>query len=460
MEKPNTAGQGDPPVDVKAVERKARELERQRMEEFSAIETRFAKQVPNFKDLKAKAVTEEWPTERFAHEVLKAIPGSRSVEVPEDGGEAGKIGMTGKEVKRYSILRAIRQIGEHGKLDGIEKEASDAVAKLVGRQPSGFFIAPDVMAESRPAAIPAEIRAELESLLRRAGISTRALNVTEASKGGYLVGTDVMTSSMIELLRNKPLVAQMGARRLAGLVGNVAIPKQAGGATAYWLPESGEVTPSDQSFGQLLLTPHRLSADTVFQKELVNQTSLDVENFVREDLMRVLIIEKDRAAINGSGAAGEPLGILNLTGLNTVTFGAAPTWAKYVDFWKEVATDNADLGSLGYLTTPASAAKAMITAKFTNTGFPIWEGAMGGMAMGSGQIGGYRAEATNQVPGDKVIFGNWADLILADWALVDVVVDPFSLKKKAQVEITVHVFTDIGVRHPVSFCVSADSGAQ
>lgn len=460
MEKPGTTQTGEPmPVDVKAVERKARETERLRIEEFTAIETRFAAQVPNFKDLKSKALTEEWPAERFAHEVLKSIPGSRSVEVPVDdgSGEAGKVGLTKKEKAQYSIVRAIKQIGLHGSLDGLEKEISDEVAKRTGQKPDGFFIAPDIMAERGPGTLPPEVRQEIEAMLIRAGISTRALNVTEASKGGYLVGTEVMTASMIELLRNRPLVAQMGARRLAGLVGNVAIPKQSGGATAYWLPESGEVTGSDQSFGQLILTPHRLSADTVYQKELVNQTSLDVESFVREDLMNVLIIEKDRAAINGLGAAGEPLGIMNLTGLNTVTFGAAPTWAKYVDFWKEVATDNAALGQLGYLTTPAAAAKAMITPKFTNTGIPIWEA---GKVMGSGSIGGYRAEATNQVPSDKVIFANWADLILADWSIVDVVVDPYSLKKKGQVEITVHVWTDLGARHAVSFCVSTDSGAQ
>ena len=76
------------------------------------------------------------------------------------------------------------------------------------------------------------------------------------------------------------------------------------------------------------------------------------------------------------------------------------------------------------------------------------------------QVNGYGAEASNQVPSDRVIFGNWADALFADWDGMDVVVDPYSLKKKGQVEITIQLMTDFAVRHAESFCASTDSGAQ
>lgn len=352
------------------------------------------------------------------------------------------VGMSGVEVDNYSITKAIRDIANFKPIEGLEKEASEAAAKVVGREPKGFFIPHDIMKAQ---------------LLNSIGSFANGLEAGDATKGGYVVGTEVRTSDMIELLRNKMLVADMGATSLTGLIGNIAIPKVGGGATAYWLPETGEVTPTEQSFKQLGLVPHRLAADTAYSKELVNQTSLSVEAFVRDDIMRVLAVERDRVAINGSGNDGEPTGIMNVDGIGSVTFGAAPTWGKVVDFETQLANSNADLGRMGYLTTPAVRGKWKTTLKVANTAAFLWEN---GSTPGSGMVNGYRAEATNQVPANKVVFANWMDVILAEWAGVDVVVDPYSLKKTGQIEVTITIWVDNGLRHEGSVTVSSDSGAQ
>jgi HK97 family phage major capsid protein len=227
----------------------------------------------------------------------------------------------------------------------------------------------------------------------------------------------------------------------------------AGGATAYWLPETGAVTASDQSMGQLALTPHRLAADTLYSKELVMQSSIDIEGMVRNDIAKVMAIERDRAALHGLNAGGEPLGIFNTTGLSTaVTFGAAATWAKILSFETNLAASNALVGNPVFITTPGTRGKWKNAVRFANTQTPLWAD--------DNTVNGYKAIATNQVASDKVVFGNFGDLIVADWAGIDVVVDPYSAKKNGQIEVTVTIWTDIGIRHPVSFCVSTDSGAQ
>ena len=415
-------------IDIKAETRKAAEegekAERERVSEIMAIA-----EAHNCTALGREYIQSGRSVDEFRQAVLENVYNARRAL------ESPNIGMSAKEKKRYSIVRAIRAVSEFKPLDGLEKEASDEVAKLCGRKPDGFFIPHDVMLH--------DIRADLSA--------------GEATKGGYTIGTDILGSSMIELLRNKMIIKRLGATVLGGLVGNIAIPRVTGGGTAYWLPETGEVTKSDQTFGQLGLTPHRLAADTAYSKELVMQSSIDVEAFVRNDLMTVLAIEKDRAAINGSGANGEPLGILNTTGINTVTFGGAPTWAKVVDFETQVADANADVDNMSYLTTPAVRGKWKTTPQVSGQAVWLWEK---GPERGVGDVNGYPAYATKQVPSDKVIFGNWADLIIADWAGVDVVVDPYTLKKKGQIEVTITMWTDIGVRHAVSFCASTDSGAQ
>ncbi|MBW1729813.1 MAG: phage major capsid protein [Deltaproteobacteria bacterium] len=42
---------------------------------------------------------------------------------------------------------------------------------------------------------------------------------------------------------------------LDGLVGDIAIPKQTGAATAYWVAEHEEITESEQTFEQIQIVP-------------------------------------------------------------------------------------------------------------------------------------------------------------------------------------------------------------
>ncbi len=406
-------------INVNEVKDQGRKEEQHRAKEIMAISARF----PQLAEAARTAISDGTTLEDFRINALERVANAVPVQVSSD------LGMNAREIKQYSIVRAMNQIANNQRLEGIEREASEATAKIVRREAKGFFIPQDVM--------------------------KRALSVGDSTKGGFSV-TDQLLPDMIELLRNKTLVSRLGARTLSGLVGQVAIPRISGGATAYWLPESGTVPATDQGFGQLGLVPHRLVGDTAYSKELLIQSSIDIEAFVRDDLMRVLAIEKDRAAINGLGANGEPVGILNTTGIGSVTFGAAATWSKVISFETAVANSNADVGQMAYLSTPNVRGAWKGTPKVTNQAFFLWE--KGNAEFG--EVNGYPAAATKQVPSEKVIFGNFNDLILAEWAGIDVVVDPYSLKKAGQVEITVTLWADIGVRHAGSFAVSSDSGAQ
>lgn len=345
-------------------------------------------------------------------------------------------------LSKYSVVRAMRCLARrNGVLDGFEKEMSDEAEKIAKRsgaemaEGAGFFIPHDVMRAPR-----------LD------GTNGRALVTNVFSAAGALVGSEVLGGSMIELLRNKMFTAAMGARTLGGLTSNIQIPAQTGGATATWLSEAATISESLQAVGQVGLTPHRLAALTAFTTQLIAQSSVDVESFVREDLMRVLAIARDLAAIAGTGNNGQPLGILSTSGLSTsVTFAGAQTmlYADALAFENNVALNNADLGSLGYMVTPTVRKNAKATAEISAANSnPIWKNDM---------VNGYAAKATNQVPtATSVIFGNWADLILAEWAANQVIVDPYSLAQLSQVRIVMHQLCDNALRHAKSFSVSTN----
>ena len=129
----------------------------------------------------------------------------------------------------------------------------------------------------------------------------------------------------------------------------------------------------------------------------------------------------------------------------------------------EVAVDNADVGRLGYLTNYKVRGKLKQVEKSTNTGQFVWEN---GAAPGEGLVNSYRAAATNQILSNltkgagtnisEIIFGNWDDLMIAEWGSLFVQVDPFSLGTSGQTRVIVFKDVEIALRNVESFAVMSD----
>jgi HK97 family phage major capsid protein len=346
-----------------------------------------------------------------------------------------EIGMTVKEIKRWSLVRAIDQ-SANGALTGFEKECSDAQAQKIGRSPVGFFIPEDIF-----------------------GSSKRALTAGVNTEGKFTIEDTLRADQFITLLRNRMVTANLGATVLSGLTGNVLIPKKTAAGNAQWLAELAPIVDSQLVFGQIALSPKRLGSTTPFSRTLLKQSSLDVETLVREDLLENLALAYDLAALHGTGAAGQPLGIALQPGISTVTFAGAPSWAKVVAFETALGVNNAPLSARGYVTTAGVKGVWKTTTKAVNYPVYLWDDTAGAGGP-TGMVNGYRAEATQQVVGDVVFFGAWDSLITATWAGIDIITDPYTLAKSNQIQVTVQMLADINIRRASSFVVSTDAGNQ
>jgi HK97 family phage major capsid protein/HK97 family phage prohead protease len=342
------------------------------------------------------------------------------------------IGMSDEERGEYSFARAIASVANGGRLDGLEGEASRAAEKLYGRGSAGlgFTVPLDVL------------------------IHKRTMVAGNNPAGGFLVASELHSEAFVDRLRNRAVISSLGTRLLTGLRGDVVIPKLNGDVTASWLTETGQVTQTDLTLGQVVMTPKRVAASNVYSKQLVIQSSLDIETMIRDNMAKQIALAWDLKAIAGTGASGEPLGILNTTGLSTsVTFGAAATWANIVLFETNLAASNADTGSIGWIVSPATRGKWKSAVKVTNQAVFLWEA--------GDLVNSYKAYATNQIPsGDKVIFGNFSDLMIGMWGGLDVVIDPYSAARNNQVYVTTNMWCDVALARPTSFVISTDSGAQ
>ena len=276
---------------------------------------------------------------------------------------------------------------------------------------------------------------------------------------------------MIDILRNSLVTRQLGATYLEGLVGSVAIPKQSGSATAYWVAEGNAPTESQQTIAQVTLSPKNVGAYTDATWNLLRQSSVNVENFVRRDIMLKLAEAIDTAAINGQSTTtktNEPVGILNSTEVADVTAGtsaasAALTWADIVNLETEVAQDNAAFGRLAYLTNAKVRGKLKQTLTSSLVGARyIWD-------VNAREINGYPAMVSNLVPSNlaqastsltansnAIIFGNWADMIIGMWGGIEIMTDPYSLSTSFGVRIVARAMCDIKLRHGESFAKCDD----
>ena len=430
----------EPVVDVKQVENDVRTAELARIREIEALG-----KVHGFEEEATRAITDGKSIDQFRGYVLDELAkkGLTPVENPNP-----EIGLSEKETREFSFLRALNALAnptsrQFQEAASFEFECSRAVADKMKKQAKGIMVPLEVM--------------------------KRDLVVGTDTAGGYTVATNLLAGSFIELLRNRMMVNQMGATTLSGLVGDLAIPKQSGGATAYWVAESGDPTESQQTLGQVALAPKTVGAFTDLSRKLLLQSSIDIENFVKGDLALVLALAIDLAAINGSGSSNQPLGILNTTGIGDVaggTNGAAPTWDHIVDLWTAVAQDNAAFGSLGFLTNSKVIGKLMKTEKASNTAqfvcanFPDANGITG--------LAGARCGVSNQVPSNltkgsssgvcsAIIYGNWADLIIGMWGTLDLTVDPYTGSTSGTVRVVALQDVDVAVRHAESFAAMQDA---
>lgn len=419
-----------PVIDVREIERNARDTELDRVRAIRKMGEGF-----HVREMAEKAIADCMPAEAFRSKLIDHLEATRSVPTAD-------IGMSEREVKQFSFTRAINALSNPTdqraqKAAAFEFEASRAACEKAGRETRGILVPADVL--------------------------KRDLSVGTTTAGGHTVQTDLLAQSFIDLLRNRSYMMQMGTV-LGGLNGNVAIPRQTGGATAYWVAEAGAPTESQQAFDQVTLTPKTVGAYTDFSRKLMIQSSIDIEAFVRRDLATVLAIELDRAALHGSGSSNQPTGIAATAGIGSVaggTNGLAPTWAHIVGLETEVAVDNADIGSLAYVTNAKVRGKLKGTEKASSTAQFVWSDS-------GTPLNGYNAVVTNQVSSaltkgsssgvcSAIFFGNWMDLVIGMWGGLDLLVDPYTASTTGTVRVVAMQDADIAVRHPESFAAMLDA---
>ena len=250
-----------------------------------------------------------------------------------------------REMRGFSLTRMIQhKLG--GSVDaGRELEMSAEIAKQEGRSTEGFFMPYSVFE-------------------KRAGTMTTA--APAGGPGSNLVATDHLGNQFIDLLREANPLTGLGVRTLTGLTGLVDIPKLKESTSVGWFGENSAIPQTDAAFDKVTLGPKHVGAWCEYSRNMLLQSSPDIEGILRADLAQVLALEVARATINDTGTGSEPRGILSTTGIQEIT---TPTAA--MDYAPELASALFLANVTGVSFLANSGFKLAVDKMLTADGLPI-----------------------------------------------------------------------------------------
>lgn len=378
-----------------------------------------------FDTLKAK-VTDLEGQEARAQFLIDAE--RRMMGTPAGGGDRSFADLQ----SRVQVLDVLRAQMEGRSLDGAAAEFHREAERRSGRRAQGAFV--PMMA-----------------------LETRASPMT-TSTASDLVPTDHRPGLYIEPFRNALLARRLGVRVLSGLSGNVSIPKHGSSLTVGWVAENSALTPSDMSFGSVSLSPKHAGGMTEMSRQLLQQSSPDIEQLVRDDLAAMLAQAIDSALIEGGGA-NEPVGVLASIGSpgNVEQRSLAiPNWQQVLGVVEQLELANANVSSSSWLTHPEVATVLRSTLKSIDVDGYLLEG---------GRMAELPVFVSNQLTADlsspatgTIILADWSQAMLGIWSEIDILVNPYSetAYTKGNVLIRAMATVDVALRHPEAFVVADD----
>ena len=338
-----------------------------------------------------------------------------------------------KDIRSFSISKFLRE-AQHDSLTGLEAEMAkegEAEFKRSGINPGANSVF-----------LPSFIR---------------SYDYTNASESAY--GQAFIEQTQLSYdgkLRGAMLGEKLGVKYLNGLQGQVSIVT--GGADASWVAEEGSASVAKPAYAKATLSPKRLQVLQGVTYDLLHQSTKDVDRLIMDDMVKAHAAALDAAIFAGSGSSGQPTGVLNASGINTIytndsSHAAAVTYAKIVQMETEVGEDNGLLDeTLAYVVNAKIQGKLKTIPQIQ--GYPYY-------LMNDGKVNGYPCFMSNAIPTatfsgtsncSSALFGPWSQVLVGGWGGLQFIVDPYTAKNKGVLEITAIAYHDVLVRHAAAFC--------
>ncbi len=373
-------------------------------ERDEAQEDRLADVLGKLDDVNAKIERQE---------KIEAVKQARAIDASAT--ETSEAAEKAKMAKRFSFSEAVRDVIGRSGLSGVAKEMRDH-AMSNGHMGGGDIVIP--------------------SDFVRAG-SADDFQAGSGDGSGY-VATEV--GSFIEGLMMPLMVEDWGTQVFQNQSANLKFPRESVNADATQEGEVDAGAASGAEMNELTLQPVRFHNDTVYSKQLLLQggpsVESDIAGILRRGHERRLLRYIFSTALTNAGN--------DIAASNTADYDAIANSLINAVLEDEGLTENAR-----FVMSPSTHEYFQSAVSVTGISQLLNENTRT-------LKGGYEYHATPYMDDassgvGQILFGDWANAVLAYFGSIDLVVDPYSAKDTAQVQLAMNRWADFDLRQANAF---------
>lgn len=295
--------------------------------------------------------------------------------------------------------------------------------------------------------------------------------------GGHLLG-QTMSQSILDPLRAETVTLQMGVTetRTDG-IGVYTVPKMTTAPTAYRPGINQTITPSDGKFDTITAFLRPLAAQIVIPRQLLMQTQTNVEQKLREQMIKSMRLQIDLEVLEGVGAvtgsntgaeikgikrvlAQSPVASTNLVTLGSGN-GAKPKYDDLINAETRIAIGNVQLdqSTSGWIMHPRD--RGTFRRTTGTDGHPLlypnysdrpYEDLIGYKVATTTQIDNAQTVGTSTDCSD-IYFGNWQYAEYVIGSDIEVILDESTLADQLQIRFIAYMYSDFIVHYPEAFYV-------
>lgn len=150
-----------------------------------------------------------------------------------------------------------------------------------------------------------------------------ALQIGELSEGGYTI-PDEFERTLVEALQEENIMRGI-VRVITTSTGDRKIPLVTTKGTANWVEEEAAIPESDDAFGQITLSAHKVATMIRVSEEFLHDAVFDLAAYITNEFARRVGAAEEEAILTGDGSH-KPTGLLHATNgaeLGVTAAGAA-----------------------------------------------------------------------------------------------------------------------------------------
>lgn len=286
------------------------------------------------------------------------------------------------------------------------------------------------------------VEASGSALPHRFAVGWRDLSAGVAGAGGYLISPSTLPAE--NPLPPGFLVNQAGARIIPRPLpsGDTIVPVWQSWPSVEWLQtETQQLTSATPTLGAATARPKMGGVAVRLSRQLTKQS--DAPAIVRDLLLGAADAGLASALLNGSGASGQPLGILNTSGIGSVT-GTSLGWSGVVEMEEFASLGNAEDLRVTFVGHPGVRRLLRQREKAAGSGM-IWNGS---------EIAGHPALATTSMPDASLLAGDFSSAAIILWGPgIEVLSNPYDPTgfRAATLDLAVFIHCDIITLHSAAF---------